>query len=145
MKRSNEGLVRPTPAEGRGCRTRLLGLWHETTSVEQAAQRALLDIARLPTPLEHLVVLRYGVRTDTRLPTFPMPDGLGLLTDPSCPVPVRRSRANSAGGAAADPDVAGSGPGSWARVAHRRSGKKEKVLAPGAGGPHRPASCRSAP
>ena len=125
-ERSNEGLVRRHLLKGEAARTRLLGLWHETTSVEQAAQRALLDIARLPTPLD-LVVL--GMGTDGHTASFfPDADAFGLLTDPACPVPVLPVRARSAG----EPRLTLTLPVlAQARglVLHIEGAEKEKVLA----------------
>lgn len=125
-ERSNEALVRRHLLKGEAAAARLLGLWRETNSVEEAAQRALLDIARLPTPLD-LVVL--GMGTDGHTASFfADAGGFGLLTDPTCPVPVLPVRAQSAG----EPRLTLTLPVlAQARglVLHIEGAEKEKVLA----------------
>lgn len=94
-ERSNEGMVRRHLLRDKAAAARFLGLWRETRRVEEAAQGALRDVARLPTPLDAVVL---GMGTDGHSASFfADAEGFALLTDPTCPVPVLPVKAKSAG------------------------------------------------
>ena len=94
-ERSNEALVRRHLLRGKAAAASFIGLWRETHCVEDAAQQSLRDIARLPTPLD-VVVLGMGADGHTAS-FFADVEGLALLIDPTCPVPVLPAKAPSAG------------------------------------------------
>lgn len=94
-ERSNEGLVRRHLLQGKAAAAGFVGLWRKTHCVEEAAQQSLRDIARLPTPLDVVVL---GMGTDGHTASFfADAEGLALLIDPTCPVPVLPVKAPSAG------------------------------------------------
>ena len=94
-ERSNERLVRRHLLRDKAAAARFVGLWRATHCVEGAAQEALRDIARLPTPLDAVVL---GMGTDGHTASFfADAEGFGLLIDPNCPVPVLPVKAKSAG------------------------------------------------
>lgn len=94
-ERSNEALVRRNLLRGKATSAGFIGLWRKTHCVEEAAQQSLRDIARLPTPLDVVVL---GMGTDGHTASFfADAEGLALLIDPTCPVPVLPVKAPSAG------------------------------------------------
>lgn len=125
-ERSNEGLIRRHLLQDEAAAARLLGLWRETDTVEEAAQGALLDIARLPTPLDMIVL---GMGTDGHTASFfADAGGFDLLTDPGCPVPVLPVRSKSAG----EPRLTLTLPvlaQARSLVLHIEGAEKDKVLA----------------
>ncbi|MGY6709375.1 MAG: 6-phosphogluconolactonase [Rhizobiaceae bacterium] len=94
-ERSNEALVRRHLLKGEAASARFLGLWREADTVETAARLALLDLARLPAPLDVVVL---GMGTDGHTASFfADAEGFDLLTAPACPVPLLPVKARSAG------------------------------------------------